>query len=631
MTQPGGPALICPCRRCGARNRVAARFCWQCGYPLPAPDDASTAPLSLEAVRAALDGYLDLSAEVLAQVPPPLRPLLQQLATFRPILWRADMQITFVGAFKSGKSTLINALLGADILPTRVLRATGSTTRIGYSPQPHASITRHTPDGEPQRVPIPFDERARSILLNLDDGRDGGDGGGVVDEAGGGGDAAGTGAEGDEYIDLGIPLDLLRHGCTLVDTPGLMDEPELTARSLRELARSDLAVFVLSAYQLLSVREKEAVRAADRLLGGNIVFVVNQMDLVAEEDRADVLERARLVLRDVGNWLVGQPRIFALAALPAFAARMQPTPEQPDALASLHAFEQWLGELVHGSTRDQVTFRARLAILAHYLGQVRTRMTPHLQAAQQAEEAAQTAATAARASRQRAARRAIVEDGLRLSLLESRFDLLGEAFAQGCEQALKQRMATDPEWTGKLRACFDQTLQAYMDQVAWSASAALTTSELAAPAFTLSRAAQQRVDDAGEWIGNLGFWLGLMPGVTAPLELPPLPLLNEVAQAFAFVDDWFGQARHEVRQQILHEADTTVRLLLPLLRSESHRYLDEVRAALEQFSGPPDTAVPELQALAAAQETTRSYRDLAAWCAAFAAALANSQRGAASM
>jgi hypothetical protein len=67
----------------------------------------------------------DLSAE--------LDTALAAVAECRQMLQRPERRITFFGVFKAGKSTILNALVGRDILPTRANRATGVVTRLSYS------------------------------------------------------------------------------------------------------------------------------------------------------------------------------------------------------------------------------------------------------------------------------------------------------------------------------------------------------------------------------------------------------------------------------------------------------------------------------------------------------------------
>ena len=59
--------------------------------------------------------------------------------------------IAIVGEFKRGKSTFINALLGADILPTDVLPCSATLNRVTYGLNKHVVIDFK--DGKTQTVP----------------------------------------------------------------------------------------------------------------------------------------------------------------------------------------------------------------------------------------------------------------------------------------------------------------------------------------------------------------------------------------------------------------------------------------------------------------------------------------------
>src|SRR4051794_35064320 len=101
---------------------------------------------------AELDELLSLDPE---GVPEGARSYLLPVLACRELLHRPELQITFFGAFKAGKTSLLNAFVGAPLLPTRANRATGAVTRLQYAPQPYASVVR---DGSPEKVFVPFDE-----------------------------------------------------------------------------------------------------------------------------------------------------------------------------------------------------------------------------------------------------------------------------------------------------------------------------------------------------------------------------------------------------------------------------------------------------------------------------------------
>ena len=53
----------------------------------------------------------------------------------------SSFRIAVVAPFNFGKSTLLNALLGKDVMPTKCIRTTGSAIRIKYGKQLKIWIT----------------------------------------------------------------------------------------------------------------------------------------------------------------------------------------------------------------------------------------------------------------------------------------------------------------------------------------------------------------------------------------------------------------------------------------------------------------------------------------------------------
>ena len=63
-------------------------------------------------------------------------PLLARLGMLRRRLDQEHLQLAVLGQFKRGKSTFINALLGADLLPTGVIPLTAVATFIAWRREP---------------------------------------------------------------------------------------------------------------------------------------------------------------------------------------------------------------------------------------------------------------------------------------------------------------------------------------------------------------------------------------------------------------------------------------------------------------------------------------------------------------
>ena len=71
-----------------------------------------------------------------------------------------NFQLAVVGQFSRGKSTLMNAILGAEYLPTGALPMTSVVTTVRYASQPAASVRRA---GSAHTIDIPLDELVRFV------------------------------------------------------------------------------------------------------------------------------------------------------------------------------------------------------------------------------------------------------------------------------------------------------------------------------------------------------------------------------------------------------------------------------------------------------------------------------------
>jgi hypothetical protein len=196
------------------------------------------------------------------------------------------------GEFSTGKSTLINALLGHAALPSRLRPTTGHAIRVTWGPRPEAAVTFR-------------DGRRESCGLEALDGFAALD---VHSRA----------REDVERIEVRVPAALLQGGLEIYDTPGLDDADAQTARATAVVERADLVLCVIRANQPLTAGARRLMsRWMARELGKPVVPVVNFMNLVEPEERAETRD---LIRRWAGETLVpvfGRPcfEVDALAAL----------------------------------------------------------------------------------------------------------------------------------------------------------------------------------------------------------------------------------------------------------------------------------------------------------------------------
>ena len=183
--------------------------------------------------------------------------LLVQLAEDR-------FNLAVVGQFKRGKSTLMNAVLGRDLLPTGLLPLTSAITTLCYGSTERV-LLRRTGWTLEQEVP----------LAQLAD---------YITERGNPGNERGL-----VEARVELPLPFLRRGLHFIDTPGIGSAShENTATTYAFLPQMAAVIFVTSVEAPLSEAE-ERFLADIRGQVRQLFVVVNKMDMLGDTDRAEVL------------------------------------------------------------------------------------------------------------------------------------------------------------------------------------------------------------------------------------------------------------------------------------------------------------------------------------------------------
>ncbi len=522
----------------------------------------------------------------LAHAPEPVKAVLYPLAALRQVLWRREVQITFFGGFKAGKSTLLNAIVGWSLLPTRANRATGVITRMRHAAQASASVTRRGPDGKLLDEHILLDEIGRYVFLDLS---------GTVARA----------PEGVEEVTIHLPIPLLSHACTLADTPGLMDTQALTERCYRELERSDLAVMVLSAVKLLSEEERGAAQRAQELLRGNLAFIVNRLDMVDEEDRDDLLRWARTSLDGFGNALIGSPTVFATEARGALEARKSGQ-HQDDAVSGLRAFERWLEELLDSPSIEQVVARSRLGILEYTLARARAALRAQFVEAQKASRDLERQENAALTQRQAQWKRQTQDVQQRLRDFKGNLGDLGERFIKNCMQQVRDLMTLDERWSSqeKLRGCFQAAIVLYASEVNQRTHQAMGGLPIRLPAF--------------------------QPGASSGLDLGAVndPAAMLTIGAGMFFNDWIADdtiapaisgwlnrtlVTEDARRKLLNAVELKAVELLPMLRQQVEAYLGHVEGLVRDYEYAHMPRLEPTPSLEMARQIEEYHQGLVRW------------------
>jgi small GTP-binding protein len=267
-----------------------------------APDEA---PQGLDARKAAIRGVLsDLGALAeRAGMPFVARDVRE---TRLPKLDDERFTVVVLGEFNHGKSTFINALLGAQVLPTGITPTTAVLTHVTHGPRAGATLVGE--DGTRKTIAV----GALGDWLTVE---------GAANQA----NRLDKDAKGNRngetttfhHVELTQPVALLENQLTIVDTPGVNDINEQRAEiTYGYLPRADAAVFLLDATQILTASERQFLE--ERILRSTrdrLLFVVAKTDLLDEAELAETLAFAKRHLAAI----VPEPAIFPVSAKRALA------------------------------------------------------------------------------------------------------------------------------------------------------------------------------------------------------------------------------------------------------------------------------------------------------------------------
>jgi GTPase SAR1 family protein len=190
-----------------------------------------------------------------------------------------SLRIAIVGEFSTGKSSLVNALVGSDLLPTAAKVCTAVPTRL-----------RTAKSGEaPGAMAIYADGETLSLSPN------------EIEQVLSFGPSGHEQHRGREVVEVVIGLDDslgLQRNLEIVDTPGVNDPGLVGERiTLQYLPQADVIVFITRADQLLTSSEIEFLRSRIQSLDiQKSLLVVNAIDRAEDDEIADVAERMSQVL-----------------------------------------------------------------------------------------------------------------------------------------------------------------------------------------------------------------------------------------------------------------------------------------------------------------------------------------------
>jgi small GTP-binding protein len=220
-----------------------------------------------------------------------------------------EFSLVVIGDFKRGKSTLINSLLGKDLVTTNVTPETVTINRISYDEEQRAEAV--LVNG--RRLRLELNELSRSELERI----------------------MAQLPEPIDYIDIKDNNELLKE-ITIVDTPGVGDILKAFDQKVVDyMAKADAVIYVVSALSPISETEQMFLNNAILPHSFSRLFVVvNMVDCF--DDIEDAV-RIKAAITEKVKAVVSNASVFAVSGLDEYCRKNGLKRPNPDMEAFLEA------------------------------------------------------------------------------------------------------------------------------------------------------------------------------------------------------------------------------------------------------------------------------------------------------
>ena len=222
--------------------------------------DANTMYLSYQAMVSQVNQGMASLEQVCGELD--LKEHAATLKTTRDRMKSQVFSVGIMGEFRRGKSTVINALLRKEIVPSDIVPTSATLNYIRWDTRPRAEI--HFKDGASKEIGI--DELSAYVTKITKESEQ-------------------MAATVEDAV-VHYPCEFCQNGVQIVDTPGLNDDERMSTISEKVIPTLDAIIMVLVPDSPFSMTEAEFVRSKVMTSDlGRIIFVLNKIDTIDEEDR----------------------------------------------------------------------------------------------------------------------------------------------------------------------------------------------------------------------------------------------------------------------------------------------------------------------------------------------------------
>ena len=232
-------------------------------------------------------------------------------------------KVAIMGTFSSGKSTVINALIGAKILPEASIPCTAILTYIQYGrPEDENRVDVYMADGLQKDgsiktgdcIQMSVEDFQEEYKYTLDDELEFRNTGKVERFAR------------VKHAVMYCSQPLMEGGICIIDSPGLEDKAIATELAMKVAKESQAIVYVCTD-KGYGQPDKDYIASAFYNCPNNVFFVINKFDLVSKDGRPEALAKAKMDTETVFtteekvNTELQDRRVFGVSALRALDSR----------------------------------------------------------------------------------------------------------------------------------------------------------------------------------------------------------------------------------------------------------------------------------------------------------------------
>ncbi|XP_078592474.1 uncharacterized protein LOC144871209 isoform X2 [Branchiostoma floridae x Branchiostoma japonicum] len=228
-------------------------------------------------------------AKILAQLEfePYTADLITKIVNHLEKLQSTDCPILVAGETSSGKSSLINVLLGEDLLPSHHLSCSSVICKVQYGEDQRAIV--HFKNKPPATIPLPAgkEDLAGHLFKKSDREKE----------------------SGCKDVDIYLPLDYLESGIFIVDSPGIGESDMMSGAVMEYLQQAFAFIYVIKSDNAGGVqnnrlkkllKEVRNSRKQDKLQPLNpasAIFVCNRWDIVEKHGPAEANKVKQDIIR----------------------------------------------------------------------------------------------------------------------------------------------------------------------------------------------------------------------------------------------------------------------------------------------------------------------------------------------